>query len=221
MAGLQANDVVLKARDRDFTRIPSAEDAAAQIEIFRDLIRTNRAAAIPLLVQRGDDILSLTVVPTGEPDEAIIGVTLSPTLEAAHRPAASLGELFQETNTQYQNLVGLNIRGLVQLVSNFGETAGQLSGPVGIVRIGADLVANDASSIFWFTALISINLAILNILPLPALDGGQLLFLGIEAVRGQRLPKILEERVMQTGLVFLLGLGVILIFKDTLTIFRQ
>ncbi len=221
VAGLQANDVVLKARDRDFTRIPSAEDAAAQIEIFRDLIRTNRAAAIPLLVQRGDDILSLTVVPTGEPDEAIIGVTLSPTLEAAHRPAASLGELFQETNTQYQNLVGLNIRGLVQLVSNFGETAGQLSGPVGIVRIGADLVANDASSIFWFTALISINLAILNILPLPALDGGQLLFLGIEAVRGQRLPKILEERVMQTGLVFLLGLGVILIFKDTLTIFRQ
>ncbi|NJK72706.1 MAG: hypothetical protein HC926_05490 [Synechococcaceae cyanobacterium SM2_3_60] len=122
---------------------------------------------------------------------------------------------------QYQTLVGLNIRGLVQLVSNFGETAGQLSGPVGIVRIGADLVANDGSSVFWFTALISINLAILNILPLPALDGGQLLFLGIEAVRGRRLPKILEERVMQTGLVFLLGLGVILIFKDTLSIFEQ
>ncbi len=221
VAGLQANDVVLKARDRDFSRITSAENATAQIDEFRDLIRLSSNESIPLLIQRGEEMLSITVIPAGAADDAIIGVTLSPSLEAARRPVQGLGELFGETNTQYQTLVGLNIRGLVQLVSNFGETAGQLSGPVGIVRIGADLVANDVSSVFWFTALISINLAILNILPLPALDGGQLLFLGIEAVRGRRLPQVLEERVMQTGLVFLLGLGVILIFKDTLSIFEQ
>jgi RIP metalloprotease RseP len=66
--------------------------------------------------------------------------------------------------------------------------------------------------------LISINLAILNLLPLPALDGGHIAFLILEGIRGKRLPKGLEDRVMQTGLVLLLGLGVVLIFKDTIAI---
>lgn len=223
IAGLQDRDVVLKAGDRDFRAINSSVTASAEIELFRDVIRNSPEQPVALLVQRGDAVLTIEVTPTTVEDakDAVIGVTLSPSLEGAHRPAQGLGEIIGETNTQYQNLVSLNVRGLVQLVSNFGETASQLSGPVGIVRIGADLAASDSNSLFWFTALISINLAILNILPLPALDGGQLFFLGIEAVRGRRLPKILEERVMQTGLVFLLGLGVVLIVKDTLSLFEQ
>jgi RIP metalloprotease RseP len=65
-------------------------------------------------------------------------------------------------------------------------------------------------------ALISINLAVINILPLPALDGGQLFFLAIEALRGGRpLPQEFQENVMQTGLVLLLGLGILLIVRDT------
>ncbi|MEN9275959.1 MAG: site-2 protease family protein, partial [Gloeomargarita sp. GMQP_bins_5] len=66
-----------------------------------------------------------------------------------------------------------------------------------------------------FSALISINLAVINILPLPALDGGQLLLLGIEALRGRPLPPKVQEGVMQTGLLLLLGLGMFLIIRDT------
>ena len=65
------------------------------------------------------------------------------------------------------------------------------------------------------TAIISINLAIINILPLPALDGGQLVFLLVEGLRGKPIPTRIQENVMQTGLVLLLGLGIFLIVRDT------
>ena len=55
----------------------------------------------------------------------------------------------------------------------------------------------------------------INILPLPALDGGQLAFLLIEGVRGKPLPLRVQENIMQTSLILLLGLGVFLIIRDT------
>jgi RIP metalloprotease RseP len=101
--------------------------------------------------------------------------------------------------------------------------AGQVAGPVKIVEQGAGLVAANAGSLFPFTAIISINLAIINILPLPALDGGQLVFLLLEGLRGKPLPNRIQENVMQTGLVLLLGLGIFLIVRDTtqLAIFQR
>ena len=66
-----------------------------------------------------------------------------------------------------------------------------------------------------FTALISINLAVLNALPLPLLDGGQLVMLLVEGVRGRPLPERFQLAVMQSGLLLLLGLSVVLIVRDT------
>jgi RIP metalloprotease RseP len=92
---------------------------------------------------------------------------------------------------------------------------------VGIVAQGANLAQSDLANLFPFTAIISINLAIINILPLPALDGGQLAFLLVEALRGGKpLPNRIQENVMQTGLVLLLGLGIFLIIRDTLILSR-
>src|SRR6478672_8370832 len=84
-----------------------------------------------------------------------------------------------------------------------------------IVEIGANIAKSDAAALFNFAALISINLAIINILPLPALDGGQLAFLLIEGLRGKPVPTKIQDGVMQTGLKLLLGLGIFLIIKDT------
>ncbi|NEQ17985.1 MAG: RIP metalloprotease RseP, partial [Moorea sp. SIO3E2] len=108
-----------------------------------------------------------------------------------------------------------SLPGFGQLLSNFGETAEQVSGPVAIVAIGADIARSNAVNLLQFAALISINLAIINILPLPALDGGQLAFLLIEGLRGKPLPMEVQQNIMQTGLVLLLGLGVFLIIRDT------
>jgi RIP metalloprotease RseP len=100
-------------------------------------------------------------------------------------------------------------------VTHFGETAGQVSGPVKIVEMGANLAQQGGSSLFLFTALISINLAVLNALPLPLLDGGQFVLLLVEGLRGRPLPERFQMAFMQSGFVFLVGLSLVLIVKDT------
>jgi RIP metalloprotease RseP len=116
----------------------------------------------------------------------------------------------------------MTVQGLKQLVTNFQETAAQVAGPIAIVAMGSELVKSDASSLFDYTAIISINLAIINILPLPALDGGQLIFLILEALRGGKpLPSALQENVMQGGLFLLLGLGIFMIFRDSFNLIQQ
>ncbi|MEO1133438.1 MAG: RIP metalloprotease RseP [Cyanobacteria bacterium J06639_1] len=227
-AGLQAGDIILRANGLDFSQQPveSSADAAAALTDFQDLVRGNEGEAIALTVQReaaesgASQNVTLSVTPRrADPnDDPRIGVALSPNQTIEYRAPNGIGETLGAAGTAYQRVVMLNLQGFARLIGNFGETASQVSGPVGIVKMGAELADSDSSSLFNFTALISINLAILNILPLPALDGGHLAFLALEAVRGKRVPKIVEERVMQTGLVLILSLGVVLILKDTIAI---
>jgi RIP metalloprotease RseP len=107
------------------------------------------------------------------------------------------------------------VEGFGSLITRFSETASQVSGPVKIVEMGASLARQGGGSLFLFTALISINLAVLNALPLPLLDGGQLALLLVEGLRGRPLPERLQHAFMQSGFVLLVGLSVVLIVKDT------
>lgn len=219
-AGLQAEDVVLRAADHDYSDLADAASALAALNDFQTLIRSSANQPVPLQVRRREKeaLLEITVIPERQGEKVAIGVSLAPNQEVNLRPAQNLGEILTEAGNAYQRLVTMNLTGLQELLRNFQNTATQISGPVGIVKIGADLARDDVASLLNFTALISINLAVLNLLPLPGLDGGHIAFLILEAIRGKRLPREVEERVMQTGLALLLGLGVFLIFKDTLAI---
>ena len=81
--------------------------------------------------------------------------------------------------------------------------------------MGASLAQQGGGSLYLFTALISINLAVLNSLPLPLLDGGQFVLLLLEGVRGRPLPERFQNAFLQSGFVFLVGLSVLLIARDT------
>ena len=100
-------------------------------------------------------------------------------------------------------------------MTNFRATASQVSGPVKIIEIGAQLSEQGGSGLVLFMALISINLAVLNALPLPLLDGGQMLLLLIEAVRGRPVSERLQLAVAQSGFLLIVGLTVVLIVRDT------
>jgi RIP metalloprotease RseP len=164
----------------------------------------------------------LPILPDGASGKGRIGVRLDFTGKPHRRAVHNLAEAFDSATQSFERLVVMTVQGLKQLATNFKNTAGQLSGPVAIVAMGSELVKSDAAALFDFTAIISINLAIVNILPLPALDGGQLVFLAIEALRGGKpLPEDLQNNVMQGGLVILLGLGVVMIFKDSFNLLQQ
>jgi RIP metalloprotease RseP len=169
-----------------------------------------------MTIQRGDRQFEVTITPKVDADgKTRIGVQLLPNGTLEYRRPNGLFEVFSLAAKAFQDMSSKIIEGFILLITNFSDMAGQVAGPVGIVAQGANLTSADASNLFPFTALISINLAIINILPLPALDGGQLLFLLIEALRGKPLPYRIQENVMQTGLFLLLGLGIFLIVRDT------
>lgn len=96
----------------------------------------------------------------------------------------------------------------------------QISGPVGIVGLVGDAAALGFVWLLVFSAVISLNLAVINLLPFPALDGGRLVFVAIEAVTGRPIKPIIATRVNQFGFIALLALMLIVTFQDVLKIFR-
>jgi membrane-associated protease RseP (regulator of RpoE activity) len=209
-AGIQVNDVVLAI---DQVSLPA--DAQA-VRIFMNKIQSSPNQELTLRIQRQDQQLELRVTPEpGADGKGKIGVQLAPNGTMSRRRA---GNPFFAAADEFQRIILTTVQGFGRLFSNFGETAKQVAGPVAIVAMGADIARSDAANLLQFAALISINLAIINILPLPALDGGQLAFLLIEAIRGRPLPSHVQENIMQTGLLLILGLGIFLIVRDTVNI---
>lgn len=98
----------------------------------------------------------------------------------------------------------------------FGSGHADFMGPVGIVEMAGEHVERGIRDVLLLVAGLSIGLFGLNFLPLPALDGGRLLFLGYEAVMRRKVPARFEYVVHAIGLVFLLGLLVVVTFRDIL-----
>lgn len=209
-AGIKSDDVILAV---DGKQLGASEEV---LPYLRRVIQEHPNQPLPLTIQRGNQTVSLTVTPeAGQDGNGRIGVLLGPNGNVVRRRPDNLLAAFSLGASEFQRIAVLTGQGFLQLISNFSQTANQVAGPVKIVEIGASIAKSNAGNLFQFAALISINLALINILPLPALDGGQLAFLFVEGLRGKPLPTHIQDGIMQTGLMVLLGLGIFLIVRDT------
>ena len=96
-----------------------------------------------------------------------------------------------------------------------------LAGPVGVTQmIGEVASTRDYSSIFLMTAFITINIGVFNLLPLPALDGGRLMFLLLELLRGKPVQAKYEGYVHAAGLFLLMGLMLFVTFNDIIRLIK-
>jgi RIP metalloprotease RseP len=107
---------------------------------------------------------------------------------------------------------------LYQLFTSPGTMMDKTGGPVQIVAMGDQIYQDDPWQLLTFAVILSIELAIINLLPLPALDGGHIVMLLLEKLRGRPLPRRIEERILVSGFVMIMGLGMLLIFKDLMTV---
>ena len=94
-----------------------------------------------------------------------------------------------------------------------------MSGPVGITAAIGSVAKTDLFNILPIMALITINLGLFNLFPLPALDGGRIIFILIELITGKPVPQKYEGLVHTIGLVLLLGLMLLITAKDIITLF--
>lgn len=93
-----------------------------------------------------------------------------------------------------------------------------VSGPVGISGAIGDAAKAGPLNLLYIVAMISINLGVMNLLPIPALDGGRMIFLLIEMISRRRLPKKIEDTINAVGLFLLLGLSFVIMIKDVFTL---
>lgn len=207
--GLHFGDALLEMRAQAVNlRIETEEDVSSFIEAYR-------GEPITILARRGDRVQEFNVTPRIAPPEGEgpLGVAMArlilqktPWYLAPFEGARILGRT-----------VWLTVRGLATLVWQlvFERGAGvAVSGPVGIFFFAQDSRALGASYFLQFLGLLSVNLAVLNFLPIPALDGGRIFFLLIEKCKGKRLNPHFENVAHTVGFVLLIFLMVLVTYKD-------
>lgn len=209
LAGLRGGDRILALQGS------SLGGGQAAVSALVEAIRSAPGRALGLEIERDGQRLNLAITPEGGAGVGRIGAQLQPSGQELYRRPRGPLEPIRAANRDFATLTARTAEGFVSLATRFGETASQVSGPVKIVAMGASLAKQGGGSLFVFTALISINLAVLNALPLPLLDGGQFVLLLLEGVRGRPLPERFQMAFLQSGFVFLVGLSVLLIVRDT------
>lgn len=212
-AGLITGDRITSVSDAD------GDFSTVNPSVFTLYISEQQAGEeLTFTVLRNDETLTLTAAPQAnvipaEPDRAALGVSMAVvgTVPVAWYRAPIEGAVLTWDITK-QTAVGLvHFFGSVFTLS---ANLSQVSGPVGIAGAVGDAYAQGFSSLFTITALISINLALINLLPIPALDGGRLLFVAIESVIRRPIPTAFVGAVNMAGFAFLILLMVVVTASD-------
>ena len=218
-AGLEAGDVILKVNHmgiKDPAQVVQIVKASPLKEVLFKIKRTKLVND-----KKTSEVLRIKVIPN---KEGTIGIGLglarnSEYDKPSRNPFVWLGQagviLIDWTVTMLfglwlmiMNLFGISPVGTPKI------GADDLHGIIAIVSVFAQAITIDPREVYRWSALISVNLAIINLLPIPALDGGHLLFMFIEKVRGKRLAESIQQKAIQTGFFLLLILMFFVLFND-------
>lgn len=189
-----------------------------------ELIQNNGGDEARVVVKRGGEAVTLSVTPerkTNEKGEPVwmIGVQLNPEYE---RIATKLGfvEACRESlewNRRNATLIFSFIGGMIEQ----RMSPKSLEGPIGIARLSGQAARSGPTTLIQLMAMISLNLGIFNLLPIPILDGGVITLLLLESVIRRDLSMAVKERIVQVGLVFILLLFVFVMYNDILKSIAQ
>ncbi len=158
------------------------------------------------VLRQGSEQTFVSAVENNEEGRKVIGIT--PVI--SHSPLLGAREALRTTAAMTAAMGEF----LSRLATGQASSA-DVVGPVGIVTIIGQQASYGLMNVVYLMAMISLNLGIVNLLPLPALDGGRLLFIVIRALAGGRISDDAEARVHMVGMILLMGLMIFLIFKDT------
>lgn len=187
----------------------------------RNFIKEKNGKPVTLTLSdvEGKNLQQITVEPKQLDQDYKIGVGFSPIgLKVYKTP---MEKLFSGITYSY-DLIKLTFIGFGKTIGdlfsgNVGEVSKSVAGPVGLANMSNDILSAGPSALpfyLWFVGVISLTLAIFNVLPIPALDGGRLLFLVIEAVSRKKVREDVERIVHQVGFLVLIGLAILITFSD-------
>lgn len=201
-AGLQAGDVVVSV---DGTEISYDTQG---IDDLRALVQEAVPQDLSLVVQRDGQLLTRQVTPQQAQDGSwLIGITLG---ESYYR---SLGAALTDGGRALSQ-VAVDIVGILGRILSTGEGVEDTTGVVGTVTLMAQTVQQGFVMVLYMVAVISLNLGIFNLLPLPALDGGHLLLQVIEVIRRKPMKPQHEIWIQSAGFLLIIGIFVLTTYQD-------
>jgi regulator of sigma E protease len=207
-AGLQPGDLIRTFGELSFPGAKSEEAVA--------YIQARSGKAIPVTVEKDGKERILQVTPVDMGGKGKLGIVFSPTEVTYQRRALQWNDLWRGPVLGAQTTVDLTwqvLQGFGRLVS-FQASIREIGGPIAIVKGGSDAAKSGWAGFFMFMAFISLNLAVLNALPIPFLDGGHMAMLTFEKLRGKDLTLQLKERILTGGFFFLISLMAFVIALD-------
>lgn len=204
-SGLAVGDVILSIDGQKFFDYESLSAFVAQQE----------GKKLRYLIKRGQEERQLEIVPQMMPEnkKAGIGIAVAETGIVSYPWWRAIWE-GSKTALFISWYIIIALWNLLTGIFNGQEVAANLSGPVGIAVMTGQAARLGWQYLIQFTAVLSVNLAVINYLPFPALDGGRIIFLFLEKLRGRAVPEKVEAIFHNIGFMLLMLLVAIITFKD-------
>jgi len=223
-AGSVAEQVGLKAGDQVRSLNNQPTTSWAQVS---DGIKDSRGQAVTLVVERQGEELRFTATPTMQPMKNLFGEAVGERFmlgivrsDELRYKKVGIIESASAALIQTWNLCSLTIMGIFKMVQRV-IPASELGGPIRIAEIAGQHLEAGWMNLLYFMGLLSVNLGILNLLPIPVLDGGHLVFLSLEAIRRRPLNDRTMEISQKIGIAILGSLMVFVFYNDILRLVRR
>jgi regulator of sigma E protease len=205
-AGIQQGDLIVSA----------AGHPIHAVQRFHELIRGSNGKPVVIEFQRGAETRQVTVQPVWSsadgPARWMIGILPEPKLNIV-TTRLSLPDALRESLDENTRSAGLIFRFLEGIVER-RISAKSLTGPVGIAQMSGQAAKQGPSAFIMLMAMVSLNLAVVNLLPLPILDGGGVVMLMIEMVMRRDMSMSVKETVFKVGFVFIMMLVAFVLYND-------
>ena len=211
-AGIQPGDLIHAVNDT----------VISENSPLNEVIKLHLGEEVTLTLLRGQEWVRVQVTPRVNPPEGqgSLGVQIGPASTLARLPL--LQALWEGVRSTGEYVMLVLQMPVMLLAGQIQPAEAQLTGPVGIAQMVGGAVSATIDTGLWFpiwrlSAVLSAALAITNLLPLPALDGGRLLFILVEALRGRRVNPEREGMIHMVGFMLLIGLLVLVTVRDITT----
>ncbi len=214
-AGIKKGDVI---KEIDSAPVQSFEDISR-------IVSKSEGKPLAILVEREGEIRSFTITPRALEEKNLFGETVNRfvigiigTGETFHHPLNPVEAAVRAVSDTY-GMVKLTLLSVVKMFTG-AVSADNLGGPIMIAKMAGDQARAGFEHFVWFIALLSVNLGIINLFPIPVLDGGHLLFLSIEAVKGSPVSTRVREQMVRFGAAVLMTLIIFVFYNDIVKLFN-
>ena len=216
MAGVKVGDIIIAINGQ-------ATDTWEQVST---LVGGSNGQELALSLKRGEEVVEVLGTPSTQEDKTMFGEVVGKRyllgiMKKTHYvyEQTSLPDSISSAVQQTWFYINLTIMGIVKIFQKV-IPASEIGGPILIASMAGQQMEAGLVQFFSFMAILSINLGIINLFPIPILDGGHLVFFSIEALRRRSLSLQAQEKMQQVGLVLLGSLMVFVFYNDLARIFQ-